>query len=66
MDYPHVEIYKGITLYYYLLPNEMPTGLKIEPVYDYIGGERCADGRIAKLKRSLVAIKIFAIYEGKE
>lgn len=63
MDYPHIEVQNGITIYYYLLPNEIPTRVKIEPVYEMIDSGRYADGRIPKPRKELVAVNVMGVYE---
>lgn len=62
-DYPHHEIYNNIDIYYYLLPEKIPHSLDIEPIYEIIGGERCADGKISPTKKVLKGINVYGRYE---
>ena len=63
MEYPHCEMYKGICINYYLIPNLMPTRLDIEPIYEYVDGGRYADGRLAKTEKRLIRINVYGVYE---
>ena len=64
MEYPRHEKYKGIDFWYYLLPNKEPSGLKIEPIFQYEDCGRYADDRIPRPQRELVAINVYGVYEG--
>lgn len=58
-------IHNNIPIHYHFLnETEIPTGVKIEPVYEwvhYMG--RCADGRIPEPRKELVAVNVWGIYE---
>lgn len=63
LDYPHVEHQNGVDIYYFLLPNLTPVGVRIEPIYTEEENARYADGRMAKPKRRLLAINVYGVYE---
>lgn len=57
-------IHNNIPIHYHFLnKEEIPTGVKIEPVYEMTDSGRYADGRVAKPQRLLVAVNVWGIYE---
>lgn len=65
--YNHYEHYKGLDYYYHFRNrHEIPSSLKIEPIYDFVGGGRTADGSVYAPHKVIIGYNVTGIYDTPE